>query len=79
MLNESWITRLAELQKLLTVCPTDLLARCDLALLLERLDQHEEAHFNWKAVLDTDPNNLKAREGIARCRSRTGRPLQSRL
>ncbi|MEK7762433.1 MAG: tetratricopeptide repeat protein [Nitrospirota bacterium] len=79
MLNESWITRLAELQKLLTVCPTDLLARCDLALLLERLDQYEEAHFNWKAVLDTDPNNLKAREGMARCRNRTGRPLQSRL
>jgi cytochrome c-type biogenesis protein CcmH/NrfG len=79
MLNDSWITRLVELQQLLTVCPTDLLARCDLALLLERLDQYEEAHFNWTAVLATDPNNLKAREGIARCRSRTGRPLQSRL
>jgi len=79
MLDDSWIARLVELQQLLTVCPTDLLARCDLALLLERLDQYEEAHSNWKAVLDIDPNNLKAREGIARCRSRTGRPLQSRL
>ena len=79
MSNEPWIARLAELQKLLTVCPADLLARCDLALLLERLDQYEEAHFNWKAVLDSDPNNLKAREGMARCRNRTGRPLQSRL
>ena len=79
MLNESWMVRLAELQELLTVCPTDLAARCDLALLLERLDQHEEAQFNWKAVLDSDPNNLKAREGIARCRRRTGRPLQSLL
>ncbi|MEQ1794996.1 MAG: hypothetical protein ABL970_12480 [Nitrospira sp.] len=79
MSNEPWIARLNELQKLLTVCPTDLLTRCELALLLERLDQHEEAHFNWKAVLEADPNNLKAREGIARCRSRTGRPLQSRL
>ena len=69
MLNEPWVARLAELQKLLTVCPTDLLARCDLALLLERLDQYEEAHFNWKAVLDTDPNNLKAREGMSRWQS----------
>lgn len=78
MSNESWIARLIELQKLLTVCPTDLLTRCELALLLERLDQHEEAQFNWKAVLEADPNNLKAREGITRCRTRTGRPLQSR-
>lgn len=79
MSNEPWVARLAELQKLLTVCPADLLARCDLALLLERLDQYDEALFNWKAVLDSDPNNLKAREGMARCRNRTGRPLQSRL
>lgn len=78
MSNEIWIARLAELQELLTICPTDLAARCDLALLLERLDQSEEAQFNWKAVLDTDPNNLKAREGIARCRSRIGQPLRSR-
>jgi hypothetical protein len=78
MLNEPWIARLAELQKQLTVCPADLLARGELALLLERLDQHEEAQSNWKAVLDSDPNNLKAREGMARCRNRTGRPLQSR-
>ena len=79
MLNESWMGRLAELQEVLTVLPTDLASRCDLAPLLERLDQHEEAQFNWKAVLDSDPNNLKAREGIARCRRRTGRPLQSLL
>lgn len=78
MSNEPWIARLNELQKLLTVCPTDLLTRCELALLLERLDQYEEAQFNWKAVLDADPNNLKAREGITRCRTRTGQPLQSR-
>jgi cytochrome c-type biogenesis protein CcmH/NrfG len=77
MPNE-WIERLTELQKLLAVCPTDILARCDLALLLEQLDQHEDALFNWRAVLDFDPNNLKAREGVTRCRNRTGRPLQSR-
>ena len=78
MPNE-WTERLAELQKLLTICPGDVLARCDLALLLEQMDQHDEALFNWKTVLDLDPNNLKAREGVTRCRSRTGRPLQSQM
>jgi hypothetical protein len=76
MRNE-WITRLAELHKLLTVCPGDVLARCDLALLLEQLDLHDQALCNWKAVLEFDSNNLKAREGVTRCRSRTKRPLQS--
>ena len=46
---------LAELQKLLTICPADVLARCDLALLLEQMDLHDEALCNWKAVLDFDP------------------------
>lgn len=68
--------RLAELQKLLNVCPGDVLARCDLALLLEELDLPDEALFNWKAVLDFDPNNLKAREGVSRCRNRTGRSIR---
>jgi len=71
--------RLAELQKLLNVCPCDVLARCDLAVLLEELDMPDEALFNWKAVLDFDPNNLKAREGVNRCRTRTGRPFQSQM
>lgn len=71
------IERLAELQKLLNVCPGDVLARCDLAFLLEELDMPDEALFNWKAVLDFDPNNLKAREGVNRCRTQTGRPIQS--
>ena len=78
MPNE-WIQRLADLQKLLTVCPADVLARCELGLLLEQLEQHEEALFNWKAVLEFDPNNLKAREGVSRCRARTGRPLRSSI
>jgi len=64
--------RLAELQKLLEICPRDILARCDLAVLLEELGLPDEALFNWKAVLDFDPNNLKAREGVNRCRRRTG-------
>jgi hypothetical protein len=77
MSNESWTKELSDLQALVAICPGDILARCDLAFLLERLNQYEEALFNWKAVLDFDPNNLKAREGVTRCRSRTGRPLQS--
>ena len=79
MPNESIIDRLTELQKLLAVCPTDILARCELALLLEELGQHEEALFNWKAVVASDANNLKAREGMTRCRKRTGRPSQSHI
>ncbi len=76
-LTESWIDRAARLEKLLTICPRDILIRCDLASVLEELGQHEEALFNWKAVLADDSNNLKAREGMARCRRRIGHPLQS--
>lgn len=65
------VARLAELEEALTLCPTDILAREELAALLERLGQHEEALFNWKGVLACDSNNLKAREGVARCRQRT--------
>lgn len=75
--GEEWVARLTRLQEALTACPTDLLSRCELAAILERLEQHEEALFNWKAVLACDPNSLKAREGVARCLQRTGRPLQS--
>ena len=74
--GEDWVARLTGLQETLTLCPTDILAREELATMLERLEQHEEALFNWKAVLACDPNSLKAREGVARCRQRTGRPLQ---
>lgn len=72
-----WIHRLTQLQQLLADCPTDLLSQCDLAALLEELGQHEEAFFHWEAVLAADLNNLKAREGMSRCRTRTGRSLQS--
>lgn len=73
--SEEWIVRLTRLHDALTVCPLDILARCELAMLLEKLDQHEEALFIWKAVLSCDPNSLKAREGVLRCRQRTGPPL----
>jgi hypothetical protein len=77
--SEEWIARIGRLQDALAVCPTDILAGCDLATLLEQLGQPEEALFNWNAVLACDPNSLKAREGVARCRQRIGRPLQSVL
>ncbi len=78
-MSTEWINRLAELQKRLAACPADIQTRHELASLLEDLGQHEEALDHWNAVLRTDPNNLKAREGVARCRQRSGRPLQSRL
>ena len=77
--SEDWISRIGRLQDALSVCPTDILARGELAILLEQLGQPEEALFNWNAVLICDPNSLNAREGVARCRQRTGRPLQSVL
>ncbi len=73
--NQEWITRLTRLQEMLAVCPTDISTRSELATLLEQLDQPEEALFNWNAVLACNPNYLKAREGAARCRRRTGRSL----
>lgn len=77
--SEEWIVRLTRLQEALALCPTDMAARSEFAALLERLGQYEEALFNWNAVLAYDPNSLKAREGVARCRPQTGRPLQSNL
>jgi len=76
-MSAKWIARIGRLQDALAVCSTDILARSEVAILLEHLGQPEEALFNWNAVLACDPNSLKAREGVARCRQRTGRPLQS--
>lgn len=72
-----WLAQLQELSDALVLCPTDITARCELAALHERLDQHEEALVNWNAVLTYDPNNLIAREGSARCRQRMDRSLQA--
>ncbi|MBI5315015.1 MAG: hypothetical protein HZB34_03500 [Nitrospirae bacterium] len=77
--SEDWLARLIRLQDALTLCPTDITSRCELAALLEALGQPEEALVNWKAVLNTDSNSLKAREGMARCHRQVGRPLQSSL
>ncbi len=75
MSSPGWLAKLTRLQEALTLCPTDVLTRCDLPAMLESLDQHEEALFNWKAVLACAPNNLRAREGVAQCRQRIGHPL----
>ena len=77
--SKEWIARIGRLQDGLAACPADILARSELATLLEQLGQLEEALCNWNAVLACDPNCLKAREGVARCRQRSGRPLQSAL
>lgn len=77
--SEEWIARIGRLQDTLAICPTDILARCEMSMLLEKLGRPEEALFNWNVVLACDPNSLHAREGVARCRQRTGRPLQSAL
>ena len=42
-LSEEWIARIGRLQDALAVCPADILARCELATLLEKLEQPEEA------------------------------------
>lgn len=75
--TQDWLARLQKLSDTLVLCPTDIATRCELATLLEQLGQHEEALVNWKSVLVSEPNNLIAREGSARCRQWTGRPLQS--
>ena len=70
--------RLAELQQLLAISPGDVRARCDLAGLLEELGLVDEALSNWRAVLDFDPNNLVAREGVNRCRTEQDHRVNSR-
>lgn len=77
--SEEWIARISRLHDTLAVCPTDVLTRCELATLLEKLEQPEEALSHWQVVLASDPNSLNAREGVARCRLQAGRPLQSHM
>jgi cytochrome c-type biogenesis protein CcmH/NrfG len=77
--SEERIAQINRLQDALAVCPMDVVTRCELAMLLEKLGQPDKALFNWKIVLACDPNSLPAREGVARCREQTGRPLQPNL
>ena len=70
--DEALITRITRLQETLADCPTNILARSELATLLEQLGKPEEALANWNAILVFNPNNLKVREGVARCQQLTG-------
>lgn len=72
-LDEDQFVRLARLQELLTACPSDILSRCELAAILETMEMYEEAVVNWKVAIESDANNLTAREGVVRCRQKTGR------
>ena len=71
--------RICQLQDALAICPVDILARCELATLLEENGQPDEALYNWRAVLASNPNSLKAREGVVRCRQQIGRILSGVL
>jgi thioredoxin-like negative regulator of GroEL len=75
--NEERMAGVSELQDVLSVCPTDTLAGIELAKLLEQMGLLEEALCHWNAVLVCDPNSLKVREGVARCRM--SQLLQSEL
>lgn len=71
--------RILQLQDALAVCPVDILARYALATLLEENGQPDEALFNWRAILASNPNSLRAREGVVRCRQQIGRILSDVL
>lgn len=75
--DEEWIARISEIQANLAICPADIAARSELATLLEQLDRPDAALLHWNVILASNPNNLQAREGVARCRQRGGRPLRS--
>jgi cytochrome c-type biogenesis protein CcmH/NrfG len=70
--KEEWIRRIGQLQDALAVYPNDILARSELATLLEQLGQPKQALCHWNMVLACDPNSLNGREGVARCRQRIG-------
>ena len=78
-LRKDWVARVTRLQEELVAWPANTLARCELAATLEKLERYEDALGHWKVVLESDPNSLKAREGVVRCRQQTGRPRQSNL
>ncbi|HSL05752.1 MAG TPA: hypothetical protein VK901_19705 [Nitrospiraceae bacterium] len=71
-----WVTLL---QTRLRECPADTLTRYTLALLLEEFGKPDDALCHWNAGLVCDPDSLKAREGVARCRQRIRQPQQSDL
>lgn len=69
MTHDDHSARLSRLRDAATLCPTDLAVRCELAECLEAEGATDDALIQWQQVLSHDPNNLKAWEGVARCRS----------
>ena len=69
MTYDDYSTRLRRLHEGVALCPTDLAVRCELAECLEAEGATDDALIQWRQVLSHDPNNLKAWEGVARCRS----------
>lgn len=67
--------RILYLQDTLAVCPVDIRARYELATRLENIGRSDEALFNWRAILASQPNSLMAREAVVRCRQQIGRIL----
>lgn len=74
MTHDDHSARLCLLHERVTLCPTDLAARCELAECLEAAGAAEDALLQWQQVLAHDPNSLKAWEGVARCRSGAADP-----
>ncbi|MCP9468864.1 MAG: hypothetical protein NNA31_02570 [Nitrospira sp.] len=72
--EEAWISKFEEM---LAACPSDIATRSKLAMLLERLGRQADALSNWKAVIDYCPNDLQAREGVARCRREMSAAVKS--
>ena len=62
--------RIGLLRERIRVCPRDLSTQSELASILERVGSHDVALAMWRRVLRQDSNNLKAWEGIKRCRLR---------
>jgi cytochrome c-type biogenesis protein CcmH/NrfG len=75
--KEEGEARISELQEILAVCPSDLATRGRLAMLLERLGRQADALVNWTAIVDHSPNDLQAREGVARCRRKMSSAVKS--
>lgn len=75
--KEEGEARVSELQEILAVCPSDLATRERLAMLLERLGRQADALVNWTVIVEHSPNDLQAREGVARCRRKMDTAINS--
>ncbi|MFN3680879.1 MAG: tetratricopeptide repeat protein [Nitrospira sp.] len=68
---------ISQLEEILAVCPLDLVSRGKLAMALERVGRQDGALENWNMIVEHSPNDLQAREGVARCRRAMSSAVQS--